>query len=93
LVLLRHKRKSFGKIKKVNNFIKNCEEFIIKWQGYVPLPGLHVTEKKPKVHLPLKLSRLVLRKVNLKMITMPCHLNPATYSLGGPLLPKMICLS
>jgi hypothetical protein len=48
LVLLRHKRKSFGKIKKVNNFIKNCEEFIIKWQGYVPLLGLHVTEKKPK---------------------------------------------
>jgi hypothetical protein len=36
LTLLRHKRKSFGEIKKVNNFIKNCEEFIIKWQGYVP---------------------------------------------------------
>jgi hypothetical protein len=49
LVLLRHKRKSFGKIEKVNNFIRNCEEFIIKWQGYVPLLGLHVTEKKPKL--------------------------------------------
>ena len=46
LVLLRHKRKSFGKIKKVNNFIKNCEEFIIKWQGYVSLLGLHMTGKK-----------------------------------------------
>jgi hypothetical protein len=46
-----------------------------------------------KVHLPLKLSRLMLRKVNLKMTIVPCHLNPATWSLGGPLLPKMICLS
>jgi hypothetical protein len=50
LVLLRHKTKSFGKIKKkVNNFIKNCEKSIIKWQGYAPLPGLHVMEKKPKL--------------------------------------------
>jgi hypothetical protein len=40
-----------------------------------------------------KLSRLVLRKVNLKMIIVSFHLNPATWSLGGPLLPKMICLS
>jgi hypothetical protein len=38
-------------------------------------------------------DRLVLRKVNLKMITVSYHLNPATWSLGGPLLPKMICLS
>jgi hypothetical protein len=54
LVFVHHKRKSFGKIKKVINFIKNCEEFIIKWQGYVPLPGLHVTEKKPKLLKPLR---------------------------------------
>ena len=33
---------------------------------------------------------LVLKKVNLKMIIVPCHLNSATWSLGGPLLPKMI---
>jgi hypothetical protein len=25
-----------------------------------------------------------------KMIIVSCHLNPATWSLGGPLLPKMI---
>jgi hypothetical protein len=52
LVLLHHKRKSFGEIKKVNNFIKNCKESI-KWQEYAPLPGLHVTEKKPKLLKPL----------------------------------------
>jgi hypothetical protein len=28
------------------------------------------------MHLPLKLSRLMLRNLNLKMITAPCHLNP-----------------
>jgi hypothetical protein len=56
LVLLRHKRKSFGNIKKVNN-IKNCEEFIIKLQGYVPLLGLHVTEKKPKLLKPLRFPK------------------------------------
>jgi hypothetical protein len=45
------------------------------------------------MHLPLKLSRLMLRKLNLKMITVSCHLNPATWNLGDPLLPKVICLS
>src|SRR6187455_1114900 len=57
LVLLHHKRKSFRTIKKVNNFIKNCEEFIIKWKWYVPLPGLHVTEKKPKLLKPLRFPK------------------------------------
>jgi hypothetical protein len=43
------------------------------------LSGLVVPDDvSEKVHLPLKLSWLVLRKVNLKMITVPCHLNPAT---------------
>jgi hypothetical protein len=55
--------------------------------------GLVVSEVLTKVHLPLRLSRLVLRKVNLKMIIVSCRLNPATWSLGGPPLPKMICLS
>jgi hypothetical protein len=55
--------------------------------------GLVVSEVLTKVHLPLRLSRLVLRKVNLKMIIVSCHLNLATWSLGGPSLPKMICLS
>jgi hypothetical protein len=57
LTLLRHKRKSFRKIKKVNNFIKNCEEFIIKCQGYVPLLGLHMTEKKLKLLRPLRFPK------------------------------------
>jgi hypothetical protein len=61
LVLLRHKRKSLGKIKKVNNFIKNCEEFIIKWQGYVPLPGLHVIEKKAEAAETAPISEVMKR--------------------------------
>ena len=47
LVLLRHKRKSFGKIKKVNN--KNFKKFIIKWQEFVPLLGLIVRGMTPKL--------------------------------------------
>jgi hypothetical protein len=56
--------------------------------------GLVVSEDVSDEGAPAaEVGMLVLRKVNLKMITVPCHLNPATWSLGGPLLPKMICLS
>ena len=54
--------------------------------------GLKVPEDV-LMKVPLKLSKLVLRKMNLKMIIVSCHLNPATWSLGGPPLLKMICLS
>jgi hypothetical protein len=46
-IAIRHKGKSFGKIKKVNN--KNFKKFIIKWQEFVPLPGLIVRWMKPKL--------------------------------------------
>ncbi len=41
----------------------------------------------------LKQSKLMLKRLSLKMITAQCQVNPAIWTSGNPPSPKMICLS
>jgi hypothetical protein len=51
--------------------------------------GLVSSEDTPAA----KATQLTLKKMRLKMSMVQCHLNPATWSLGSLLLPKVIWLS